>query len=370
MELLKNVLDKINENGFEAYIVGGFVRDTLLDKNPTDVDIATNAREKDLMWIFKSAKGVKEYGAVKMSAGKYNIDITTFREESDLNNGRPNVVKYVNDLDTDVLRRDFTINALCFDSEFNLIDKVDGKKDLNNKLIKVIGNTKERFDEDPLRILRALRFMTVLDFNLSKDILSYLKNEGYNLSKINHEKRKKELDKIFASKNLYKFVSVVKKYKLEPFLGIKFNKVLRTGNSVGIWAQIEYDKEYNFTKQEKELIEKIKEIVSSKKIDKMTIYEYGNYVTLIASDILKKPSKRINQIYMSLPIKDKSEIDITSKEICDSLNITPSKELGSIYKELEKMIVYGKIENRKEIIISYLTKKGERNERFKRKLKK
>lgn len=358
METLKNILKKIEENGFKAYIVGGYVRDDLLKIKSLDVDICTSALEKDLMWIFSCAKNVKEYGAVKLSNDKYNIDITTLRKEEDLINGKPSKVTYITNLEEDLQRRDFTINAMCYDSEFNLIDLVGGKRDLNNKIIRVIGNTKKKFDEDPLRILRALRFMCVLDFSLSKDILEYLKTDASKLSEISLNKRKKELDKIFASKNVFKFINIAKKYNLEDYLGIKFNKVIRTGYSIGIWAQIEYDPKYPFTKVELENIKDIRTILDKKSIDKYDIYKYGNFVSSISGIILGKSSKKINNIYNKLLIKDKSEIDISSMEICEVLNIEPSSILKDIICDLEKNIIYGKIENKKENIINYLKKVG------------
>lgn len=370
MEFIKEILKKIEDNGFKAYIVGGYVRDDLLKIHSLDIDICTSAREKDLMWIFYNAKNVPKYGSVKLSNDKYNIDITTFRKEENLINGKPSSVTYIDNLEEDLGRRDFTINAMCYDSEFNLIDLVGGKRDLSNKIIRVIGNTKKKFDEDPLRILRALRFMTIYDFSLSKDIISYISEYPFKLSEISYNKRKYELDKIFASKNVFKFLNVLKKYNLEEYLGIKVKKIKRTGYSLGIWAQIEFDKEYPFTKIELENINKIRNIVNSKVLDKYTIYQNGNYVSTICASIMNKSVKSINNIYNKLTIKDRKDIDISSNEICEVLNIKPSKELGLILDDIEKQIIYGKIENKKENIISYLKKRSDKNARFKRKFTK
>lgn len=357
MEELKNIIEKIEENGFEAYFVGGYVRDSLLKINTINIDIATNALQKNLLWIFPNAKAIKEYGAVKLKEGKYDIDITTYRKEGNYVLGKPKKIEYVNDLKTDLIRRDFTINALCYTKDYILVDLINGKKDINSKIIRVIGDVKSKFDEDPLRILRALRFMTVLDFSLDKNITEYIKEYPMKLSEISYEKRKNELDKIFNSKNIFKFISVCKKYNLEEYLDIKFKKVIRTNNYLGIWSQIEYGDKYHFTKVEKEQISKIKEIVNDKKIDKYTVYKYGNYISLIAGSILKKSSRKINGIHKNLVITDIKELDITHEEICEISNIEPSKELGNILKELEFLVVCGKIENKKEIIIKYLYKR-------------
>lgn len=354
MDELKTVINEIEQNGYEAYFVGGFVRDSILNINTVNIDIVSSALQKNLLWIFPKAKEIKEYGAVKIKKGKYEIDISTYRKEKDFVKGKPTSIEYVSDLKTDLLRRDFTINALCYTKDLELVDLINGKADINSKIIRVIGDAKIKFDQDPLRILRALRFMTILDFNLDKKILDYLKKYPEKLLEINYEKRKRELDKIFSSKNIFKFISVCKKYDLEKYLEIKFQKIIRTNNSLGIWSQIEYNSKYPFTVVEKEQIKNIKEIVQSKKIDSLSVYKYGNYISLIAGSILKKSSRNINKLYMHLPIKEKSELDIKSKDICDLLSIKPSKDLGDIIKEVELLVVYGKIENNKEAIIKYL----------------
>ncbi|NCC70924.1 hypothetical protein EOM09_05050 [bacterium] len=360
MEELKNIIDIIEKNGFEAYFVGGFVRDNLLKINTVNIDIATSALQKDILWMFPSAKEIKEYGAVKLQVGKYDVDITTYRKEGNFKDGKPTTLEYVSDLKTDLLRRDFTINALCYTKDLELVDLINGKKDLNLKTIRVIGDTKQKFDEDPLRILRALRFMTILDFNLDKNILEYLKNYPEKINEIKYEKRKMELDRIFNSKHIFKFIGICRKYNLERYLGIQFKSIIRTNNSIGIWSQVVYDEKYLLSRVEKEQIKKIREIVSSKKIDKFTVYKYGNYISVIAASILKKSPKRINKMYLNLPIKDISELDIKANEICLSLSLKPSKELGEIIKELEFLVVYGKIVNKKEELLKYLNQRKEK----------
>ena len=156
-EDLKNILLKIIDNGFEAYIVGGYVRDFLLGYESTDIDICTNALPKNLIEIFDGDNiSVSSYGSIKLRSNKYNVDITTYRKEISYINGKLSEIEYINDIETDIQRRDFTINALYMDIDGNIIDKVNGKQDINDKIIHVIGDINKKFKEDPLRILRAL----------------------------------------------------------------------------------------------------------------------------------------------------------------------------------------------------------------------
>jgi len=164
-KFIVNILKKIEKNGFEAFVVGGYVRNNLLGINSRDVDICTNALPKDIIKIFNLKKDTKDnYGSVNIITKKYNIDITTYRKESNYNLHKPEV-EFINNIDDDLERRDFTINAILLNSNNELIDKYNGIEDLNNKLLKCIGNTKEKLTNDPLRILRALRFSIIYDLN-------------------------------------------------------------------------------------------------------------------------------------------------------------------------------------------------------------
>lgn len=359
-----NILKEIDKHGYVAYIVGGYVRDNLLRKKSFDVDICTNARPKDLLEIFGSnVTLVEDYGAVKLTKGKYNIDITTFRREEKYVNGKPKGIEYVSSLEEDLKRRDFTINTICLDKEINIVDLLNGKTDLKNKIIKTVGKPEVRFKEDPSRILRALRFSVTLNFKLDKDIINYIYNNKEEIEKINYNKKKYELDKIFLSKNIFDFVKIIKKFDIEKELGIKINKIKPLKSLVGMWAQIEFNDKYPFTKIELEQINKIKELVKKGKIDKYDVYKYGSYITVTAGNILGKSTKKINKLYDKLPIKDIIDINITAEEICSILNIEPSKELGNVYKIIEKEIIDYKLINNKENIIKRLEKlKGELNE--------
>lgn len=356
-----NILKEIDKHGFEAYIVGGYVRDNLMCKASFDVDICTSARPRDLLDIFGgNVELVLEYGAVKLIKDKYKIDITTFRKEEKYVDGKPKGIIYVDNLETDLKRRDFTINTICLDKDVNIIDLLNGRKDLKDKIIRTVGKAKIRFKEDPSRILRALRFASTLDFKLDDEIIEYIINNKKEIENINYNKKKYELDKILLSDNVFEFVKLVKKLDIEKELGIKFKKLVPLKSLVGMWAQIDFNSKFPFTKIEMEQINDIKSLVKKGSVNKFDVYKYGNYIATTAGSILGKNSKKINKLYEKLPIKDIIDIDIEANEICEILNISPSKQLGDIYKILEYEIIEGKLQNKKEIIIKRLKKyKGE-----------
>lgn len=350
-ECYLEVLKKIEESGFVAYVVGGFVRDRLLGLDSVDIDIITNATPKDLNKIFDSTKKIyEEYGAVKLQINNHIIDITTFRKELSYENGKPNQIEYTSSLETDLYRRDFTINTLCMDRFLNVIDLLNGKSDIDNKIIKTIKQVDIELKEDPSRIIRALRFMSELDFVLSDEIDCYIKNNKEEILKISYFKRKDELDKLFKTKKVFRFFNYVKENGLEEFLGIKFDKIVLTDTIIGFWSQMDVDSNYPFTKNEKKEIKDIKYLLNKGKIDRYDLYNKGMYISSIAADILDIDKKELNLIYTNFPIKSIMDIDISSNEICEFLNIEPGEKLGNVFKTLEYEIVSGLLKNEKEEI--------------------
>ena len=143
---IKKILETLDSEGYQAYLVGGYVRDYLLGIASFDVDIATNALPKDIHRIFNSSKS--NYGSVNIKIDKLNVDITTYRKDLNYINRRPSTVKYINNLEEDLNRRDFTINAICMDKNGNIIDPLNGCLDLDKRLIKMIGDVDIKIQED------------------------------------------------------------------------------------------------------------------------------------------------------------------------------------------------------------------------------
>ena len=181
MEHALKILKELTSKSYKAYIVGGFVRDYLLGIESNDIDITTNATPKEIKEIFNdNCLPNDDYGSVVVLKNGVHFEITTFRKEFDyVDNRRPLEVKYVNDLYTDLLRRDFVINTLCMDDNGKIIDYLGGQIDLEKRIIRCVGDSYVKFSEDSLRILRAIRFATILDFELSSDIIDLIKRKKH-----------------------------------------------------------------------------------------------------------------------------------------------------------------------------------------------
>ena len=190
---VKNIISKLEKAGFKAYIVGGCVRDFLLGKEPNDWDVTTNAKPEEIQKVFPDSFYENNFLTVTVRTGSPDskavedprlplgnrdknpklaeIEITTYRFEAKYSDKRhPDEVKYAEKLEDDLSRRDFTVNAMAMDGKKKIIDPFDGQKDLKKKIIKTVGSPEERFNEDALRMLRAVRFATTLDFKIEEKI--------------------------------------------------------------------------------------------------------------------------------------------------------------------------------------------------------
>ncbi len=358
----KEVLRKIEERGFEAYIVGGYVRDYVLGIESHDVDICTNARVKDILEIFgNNLAHSDEYGNVKMISDKYNIDITTYRRDLKYNGDRKKVeIEYVDNLVDDLDRRDFTMNTLCMNETDTIIDIFNGKEDINNKLIRCVGDPELRLNEDPLRILRAVRFATVLDFKIEENLYNSMKKNGSLLLQLSLERIKEELTKILVSKNAIRGLDYLRRLGFLEYLGIEYDKIVNVTDICGMYSQLIIKKDYPFTKEERELIGNIKKIVAYGSVDNEILFEYGLYTSLVAGSILGIKIKEITDMNAHMVIQSIKDIDITSDEICKILNVEPSKIISEVYNSLKTLILSGKLENNKESITLYIDKNREK----------
>ena len=353
-KIIKNVLNELDRHGFESFLVGGYVRDTLLGIKTFDVDICTSALPKDIHAIFSICSN--NYGGANIKLDNLNIDITTFREDGTYTNRHPEEVKYITDLKTDLKRRDFTINAICMDKNDKVIDLLDGVDDLNNRVIKMIGNPDERLKEDPLRILRAIRFATVLDFAIDEKLMLSLKENAFLISTLSGVRIKEELDKILSSPNFKKGLKLLDDLGISKLIGLSYGDVFYTNDLMGMYAQVKVAK-IPFTNNEKSNIIRITEVVKKSVVNYETLFNYGLYINTVAGRILNIDIKKINQMYKKMPIKDRSDIAISGDEIIDILKIKPGKIVSEIYSELITEILSGRLKNKKGDIKKYLLKR-------------
>ena len=352
---IKSILNTIESNGYEAYVIGGFVRDHLLGITSTDIDIATNALPKDLKPIFKTYNAkVSLYGAFKIMTNKYHFDITTYRKEYSYSNRRPDKIEYINNLLEDINRRDFTINTICMNSKGEIIDELKGLNDLKTKTIKCVGDPNIKLKEDPLRILRALRFAITLDFKIDTQLLKAIKKNAKLVKTLSFQRQKEELDRILISPNALNGLKILKNLGILKELNIKYHHLNYVDDLCGMYAQIELSPKYPFTKEEQNNISIIKTIIKSKNINNIIIYKNGLYLSSVAAKILNINPVKIVEIYQKLPIKNIKELDISANEIITILNIKPSKLIKTIQNDLLINILNGKLINDKNEIICYI----------------
>jgi len=350
------VLNKFHQNGYLAYIVGGYPRDTLLDIKTKDIDICTNAKPMEIMELFDTeASSDVKYGSVKVIYKNYKFDVTTFRKDIKYeDNRKPIKIKYINDLKKDLLRRDFTINTICIDKDGNYVDILNAKEDIDNRIIRTVGNPRYRLMEDSLRILRAVRFASILDFNIDKKTENYIIKYGYLLKKLSGSRKKEELNKIFASVNKDKSKKLIIDLGLDKYLGIKnMNDVIMCDDIIGIWSQLELDGDIPMSKSEKDIINKIREMLKLQ-IDKFSVYKYGLYVSTVVGSIKGVSYKEINSIYEKLPIYSKSDINIKAMDIAKILDKEPGNYLSDILNDIEKKIINEDIENNYDSLCDYV----------------
>ena len=199
------IIDTLETNGYEAYAVGGCVRDSLLEKEPEDWDICTSALPEQTLKIFSGRHVIEtglKHGTLTLMLDHKPFEITTYRIDGVYSdNRRPDKVEFVNDLKADLSRRDFTINAMAYHSKTGLVDFFGGANDLEKGIIKCVGDTGKRFREDALRIMRAMRFAAVLGFEIDEDTSKAMLDNKNLLSNIAAERIHNELNKLVAGKN-------------------------------------------------------------------------------------------------------------------------------------------------------------------------
>lgn len=219
----EQIIEKLNEHGFEAYVVGGCVRDSLLGKEPEDWDITTSAKPEEMKAIFSRTidTGI-QHGTVTVMLNRQGYEVTTYRVDGEYEDGRhPKSVDFTTSLLEDLKRRDFTINAMAYNGREGLVDAFGGMEDLENRVIRCVGSAVNRFTEDALRILRAVRFSAQLDFRIEDETYEAISLIAPNLEKVSRERIATELTKLLLSGHPEKMKRVsdtgASRYISEPF---------------------------------------------------------------------------------------------------------------------------------------------------------
>lgn len=377
------VMQQLVDAGYEAYFVGGSVRDMLLHKPISDVDIATSATPQEVKEIFSHTVDVGiEHGTVMVIHHKEGYEVTTFRTEEGYEDFRhPDKVTFVRSLEEDLKRRDFTINALAIGIDDQLMDFFDGIGDLERQCIRCVGDAKERFNEDALRMFRAVRFVGQLGFQIEENTKNAISLLKMNLSKVAVERMKVEFEKMIQSsyrKDALKLFVETGLYQACPLFDGKDEILLKLAEfplkemSV-LQAWILFIDELNLSDKEvthllkswKSSNEQIRDVLVGYKTYRARKEEEWNF--FLAYDCPYEVACEVEQLliaqnkstsmegleatYQSLPIRSMNDIQLNGHDIIRILKLEKKGPIiGQVLKTVEKMILEQSISNDAEVL--------------------
>lgn len=383
-EPARPVLQKIEAAGYEAYFVGGCVRDTILGDSIHDIDIATSAYPSEIKAIFKRTvdTGI-QHGTVMILDHGTGYETTTFRTESGYQDyRRPDKVTFVRSLKDDLNRRDFTINALAMKEDGTVIDLFNGLSDLQNQIIKAVGNPEERFHEDALRMMRAVRFASKLDFNIEDATLKGITDNGELLTKIAVERIEVEFSKLllglnppkglqyFIDTNLYQYCPNLINYKdaLQKLADAHNWSIIK--NKQQAWSVLIYALQLtdrgqitSFMKQWKlpndlinhvQKVIKLVDIIKQDHVDNLALFEAGMDAVksaVIVAKFFGWPHHDLVDQFDRLPIQDSHQLAVNGGNLIQQAGIKPGPELGEVIARLQRMVVNEQLPNNTEVLI-------------------
>lgn len=376
------VLERINQAGFEVYFVGGCVRDTLLQRPLHDVDLATSAYPQEIKQIFPQTidTGI-EHGTVTVIYQKKAYEITTFRTESGYQDyRRPDKVEFVRSLKEDLKRRDFTINALAMNAQGEIIDLFAGMDDLQQRQIRAVGVAADRFHEDALRMLRAVRFQAQLNFTIEKQTLAGIQTNAALLSHIATERIREEFIKLMEGSNrqaglislyqtqLYRFCPGLATYDFPKILQFAAGQIADEDTVWSFLAYLGHLKRMQvrpFLRQWKVANNNIKlaqaaiELLNNYQGSNWQLYIAGQAATATAAQVLRltrqqELAEQLIEQYQDLPLKSPHQLAINGQQIMQVLNLSPGPQIGQYLKQIQQAIVAGKLVNDYPTIVDYL----------------
>lgn len=339
------VLQKLTTAGFEAYFVGGFVRDYLLNRMISDVDIATSAFPEEVKEIFQTSydTGIA-HGTVTVRENNEFYEVTTFRTEGTYEDfRRPSEVTFIRSLEEDLKRRDFTMNAIAMDEHFALQDPFSGQLAIQNKEIKAVGKASERFHEDALRMMRAVRFLSQLDFELDKETEKALESQIELLQHTSVERITVEWIKMMKGKAAKRAIELLLKVKMETYLpGLKDEKSAlsefaswdweKRTTEESIWLGLvvavkpnnvnAFLKAWKLPNKTIQLVNKAYQYALNMKETWLTeeLYHAGKAVFSLVNELnvirgQENNQHKVSQAYEALPIHSKKDLAITGADL-------------------------------------------------------
>ncbi len=398
------LLQRLEDNGFEAYFVGGCVRDWLLDRPVHDIDICTNAQPCDTMRIFPDhiPTGLK-HGTITVKQGPFLYEVTTYRVEGGYtDHRRPSEVTFVSALEQDLARRDFTINALAMDKLDRLIDPFHGQADLDNRLIRAVGDPVQRFSEDALRIVRAVRFAAQLNFSIEEKTVQALAITAPNLVHIAVERIRDELGKLLDCEHPEigcKWISATDVLRAFPLLAQAFAhgseqswRLAKLGSLPQKWAMLLYAAGYSveqgravgellrLSKRETDAIERFLCVVNDlapqwdrpERVDWAPLLLRFGFDSCKEIDTLlqaiwfrertRESSQSLVDTYDRMPVRSLKDLAVTGRDVQEYCQRPPGAWISSLLQYLlEQTALFG-LANEREVLLEAARNEVERRE--------
>lgn len=377
METAIEVIRKLKSAGYEAFFVGGAVRDFLLGKTPKDFDIATSAEPHQVKEIFSRTvdTGI-QHGTVLVLIEDSGVEVTTFRTEAGYSDKRrPDHVEFVKSLEEDLKRRDFTINAMAMTENLEIIDFYGGREDLEEGALRAVGEPDERFQEDALRMLRAVRFSGQLNFSIDAETLRSIRKNAALIQSVAIERIKMELDKIVANKHAARSIHYLNVSGLSDHLpyGDIFRRdwtgFVPTADPLSGWLHALWRTEnvgnvltaYKFSNDEKSILRRSLAAASTEAWDAWTYYSFSSKELGLASALTGRNGSWLKE-KEDLPIQSKSDLAVNGRMLMEWTGKKPGPWLKELLEEIERKIVYRELANDKEKIKGWFLDEYNSNE--------
>lgn len=367
------ILKRLEEHGYETVFVGGAVRDYVLGRPAKDIDIATAAEPTEVKALFPNTIDIGiEHGTVLVLMDKEPIEVTTFRTDGTYtDHRRPDDVLFVKSLREDLLRRDFTINALAMRIDGELVDLFGGQSDLANKIIRAVGNPHDRFQEDALRMLRAIRFSSVLDFNIEEQTFQAIKMLSTEIRHVSIERLKIEMDKLFVGANVEKAFHYLETSNLGASMPLfpertgNLDRLVPFTSSDEGWAYLmiagndkptNIARAYKLSNIEQKFLTAVDELFESRKMrpfEKNDLYRFDIAVLttverFFACFYTEAPTSTVVEIEIqknALPIQSIKDIKIDGSDLIQWTGRKGGPWTGEWLKKIEQEVLYERCEN-------------------------
>ncbi|MFF2177449.1 CCA tRNA nucleotidyltransferase [Lysinibacillus sp. NPDC058147] len=373
-----SVIEKLENAGFEAVIVGGAVRDAILGRPAHDVDVATNAMPDEVKSIFNHTVDIGiQHGTVLVIVPAGSVEVTTYRTDGEYtDHRRPEEVQFVRSLKEDLQRRDFTMNAIAMRRDGSFVDFYGGRQDIEAGIIRAVGNAQKRFSEDALRMLRAVRFSAQLGFLIESETLKAMQDKADNISWIAKERIKAELDKLWVGKDVFNGIRKLEESSLVNYLNGTFQAddwfEFNTQDKLLGWAYFaalqgdhwrEVLGDYRLSNKEMAFVKAVLEALKALKSgwSKMDYFLYTQqeletacYFAKLRQLDVQMPQLSIHEIQTKLPIKHKRELIVNGTDLIKWSGKKGGPWVKEALQVMLEAVVNGKLQNDRQQIKNWI----------------